>query len=255
MAYTNSSLATYTCISPNTYGARTHAIDTVTIHCTAGKGTAKSIGAIFATKTRRASSNYGIGYDGSIGLYVAEKNASQCSSNKANDQRAITIEVSSSNKHPYEVTKASYDALINLLVDICKRNPGIGKLRWKADKKLVGQTSVQNMTAHRWFAAKACPGDYLYNRFGQIADEVNARLSGNATAQNGTDNTAYKVKVTVTSLRIRCGPGTNYAATGNKLAPGVYTVVATISGKGSNSGWGKLKSGAGWIALDYATKL
>lgn len=255
MGYSNSSLATYTCISPNTYGARTHAIDTVTIHCTAGKGTAKSIGAIFAKKTRRASSNYGIGYDGSIGLYVAEKNASQCSSNKTNDQRAITIEVSSSNKPPYEITQDSYEALINLLVDICKRNPGIGKLRWKADKKLVGQTSVQNMTAHRWFAAKACPGDYLYNRFGQIADEVNARLISNATAQNGTDNKAYKIKVTVTSLRIRCGPGTNYALTGDKVAPGVYTVVDTSSGNGSATGWGKLKSGAGWIALDYATRL
>lgn len=252
MAYSNSSLVTYTCISPNTYGTRTHTIDTVTIHCTAGQGTAKSIGAIFAKASRKASSNYGIGKDGSIGLYVEEKNASQCSSNKANDQRAITIEVSSSNVHPYEVTDAAYKALIKLLVDICKRNPSIGTLKWKADKSLIGQTSVQNMTAHRWFAAKACPGDYLYNRFGQIASEVNAQLVGTTSNdQNGS----FKVRVTITNLNIRCGPGTNYAKTGSKVTPGVYTITETSSGSGSTAGWGKLKSGAGWISLDYATKV
>jgi hypothetical protein len=56
------------------------------------------------------------------------------------------------------------------------RNPGIKNLRWKGDKSLIGQVDKQNMTVHRWFAAKACPGDYLYNRHGQIAEEVNARL-------------------------------------------------------------------------------
>lgn len=67
-------------------------------------------------------------------------------------------------------------ALIDLCTDICKRN-GIKKLLWKADKSLIGQVDKQNMTVHRWFANKSCPGDYLYNRHSEIAELVNKRLS------------------------------------------------------------------------------
>lgn len=125
--------------------------------------------------SRQASSNYGIGYDGRIGMYVEEKDRSWCSSNAANDNRAITIEVASDTKEPYAVTAKAYAALIDLLVDICKRN-GIKELKWKADKSLIGQPDKQNMTVHRWFANKSCPGTYLYERHAQIASEVNKRL-------------------------------------------------------------------------------
>jgi len=70
--------------------------------------------------------------------------------------------------------------LIDLLTDICRRN-NIKQLLWKADKSLIGQVDKQNMTVHRWFAAKACPGDYLYERHGQIAAEVNKRLGATVT--------------------------------------------------------------------------
>ena len=76
----------------------------------------------------------------------------------------------------WPVSDAAYRSLIALLVDICRRN-GIKRLLWKGDKSLIGQVDKQNMTVHRWFAAKACPGDWLYSRHGQIADEVNAKLS------------------------------------------------------------------------------
>lgn len=98
-----------------------------------------------------------------------------CSSNAANDNRAITIEVASDTKEPYAVNAKAYAALIDLLVDICKRN-GIKELKWKADKSLIGQPDKQNMTVHRWFANKSCPGTYLYERHAQIASEVNKRL-------------------------------------------------------------------------------
>ena len=58
------------------------------------------------------------------------------------------------------VSDAAYRSLIALLVDICRRN-GIKRLLWKGDKSLIGQVDKQNMTVHRWFAAKACPGDWL----------------------------------------------------------------------------------------------
>lgn len=173
----DSPLVSYTKISPNTWGKRTRAIDTVSIHCVVGQSSVETLGQMFAPKSRKASANYGIGYDGRIALYCPENMASQCTSNKANDMRAITIEVASDTTHPYAVTAAAYNALIDLLVDICRRNKGIPRLLWRGDKSLIGQVDKQNMTVHRWFANKACPGDYLYQRHGAIAAEVNKRLN------------------------------------------------------------------------------
>ena len=105
-------------------------------------------------------------------------NRSWCTSNAANDHRAITIEVANNGGAPdWPVSDKAYAALLDLLTDICRRN-GIKKLLWRGDKSLIGQVDKQNMTVHRWFAAKACPGDYLYNRHGEIAAEVNRRLEG-----------------------------------------------------------------------------
>lgn len=204
----NSPLVTYTRLSPNHTAGRkldgkTYAIDTVTIHCAVGQLTAKQIVNLpgFTTYDPKngASCNYAVGKDGSIGLCVEEENRSWCSggtdkngkpiyvngiSGRMNDFRAITIEVASDTTHPYAVTDAAMEALISLLVDICQRNPGIGQLRWKGDKTLVGDVAAQNMTVHRWFAPKLCPGDYLYERHGEIAAEVNRRL-----ADHGEDTT------------------------------------------------------------------
>jgi hypothetical protein len=142
----------------------------------AGNLTIEACGSIFAPTSRKASSNYGIGSDGRIAMYVEEKDASWCSSSGANDNRAITIEVANTKaEHPRPVSERAYAALLDLVTDICRRN-GIKKLLWKGDKSLVGQVDKQNITAHRWFDAKACPGDYLYNRLSAIADEVNKRL-------------------------------------------------------------------------------
>ena len=172
----NSPLVDYTEISPNRTSPRKHAIDTITIHCVVGQCAVTTLGHEFAKASKRASSNYGIGYDGKIGMYVEECDRSWCSSNTANDERAITIEVASDTTPPYAVKDAAYKSLIKLLVDICQRN-GIKELKWKADKSLIGQPDKQNMTVHRWFANKSCPGDYLYDRHGQIAAEVNAILN------------------------------------------------------------------------------
>jgi hypothetical protein len=151
----------------------------------------ETLGDIFASASRKASSNYGIGADGRIGMYVEEKDRSWCSSNAANDHRAITIECASDKTHPYAINDKVYKALIELLVDICKRN-GIPELKWKADKSLIGQPDKQNMTVHRWFANKSCPGDYIYNRLGQIASEVNAKL--NSGSPNVNPEILYRVQ-------------------------------------------------------------
>jgi hypothetical protein len=256
----NSSLVTYTKLSPNCTKPRTHAIDTITIHCTAGgknstaKATANLEHFVTANSTSGASCNYVVGGDGSVALVVDEANRSWCSSNKANDHRSITIEVAS-NAAGTEVTDAAYQKLLDLVTDICKRN-GIKKLVWsttKADR--VNHKNGCNMTVHRDYANKACPGEWLYSRHGQIAAEVNKRLGSTTTTTaaaaqtaTSTSSTSYLVTVTASVLNVRKGPGTGYAVATQIKKGEVYTIVET------QGGWGKLKSGAGWINLAYTQK-
>lgn len=175
----NSSLVDYIKYSPNHSGRRNHKIDTITIHCVVGQCSVETLGNIFANPSLEASSNYGVGYNGRIGLYVDEANRSWCSSSGSNDNRAVTIEVASDTYHPYAVNDKAYNATVKLVADICRRN-GIKKLMWRADSSLIGQVDKQNMTVHRWFANKSCPGDYLYKRMGDIANRVN-ELLGSST--------------------------------------------------------------------------
>lgn len=211
----NSPLVDYTRISPNKNSPRNHKIDTITIHCVVGQCTVETLGNIFAPTSRQASSNYGVGTDGKIGMYVEEKDRSWCSSNAANDNRAVTIEVASDTKHPYAVNDRAFAALLDLVTDICKRS-GIKKLVWstkKADR--VNHKNGCNMTVHRDYANKSCPGDYLYNRHGEIAAEVNRRLGVADTAPDAgaaQGVTVYTVKKGDTLSQIAAKYGTTYQA-------------------------------------------
>lgn len=181
----NSTLVTYTKLSPNKNTPRNHVIDTITIHMVEGQLSVETLGEIFAKKSRKASSNYGIGSDGRIALYVDESDRSWCSGNPANDHRAITIEVASDKTSPYAVNSAAYNALIDLCTDIVKRNPGFkGSLKWADDSNLVGLVDKQNMTLHKWFQDTPCPGEWLHSRMGQIAKAVNVRLNEKTYSQN-----------------------------------------------------------------------
>lgn len=310
MAYSNSSLVSYTKLSPNHSGLRTHSIDRITPHCVVGQCSVETLGNIFAPRSREASSNYGIGYDGRVGMYVEEKNRSWCSSSNANDQRAVTIECASDTSEPYAFRDVVYQKLIILCVDICKRN-GKTKLLWLGDKTKTLNYSPKPdemiLTVHRWFANKSCPGNWMYARMGDLAAKVTAQLGGtskpsvnqlyrvrkswaDAKTQKGAfkslDNAKkcadknpgysvfdvngknvytpgastpatkpFLVQVSITDLNIRRGPGTNYARTGSFTGRGVFTITEVKSGQGSTAGWGKLKSGAGWISLDYAKRI
>ncbi len=320
MAYTNSSLVSYTKLSPNHSGQRTHSIDRITPHCVVGQCSVETLGNIFLPTSRQASCNYGIGVDGRVGMYVEEKNRSWCSSSNANDQRAVTIECASDTTEPYAFKDVVYQTLITLCTDICKRN-GKSKLLWLGDKDKTlsyePKSDEMVLTVHRWFANKSCPGSWMYARMGDLAEKVTAQLgsgtSGDTEAEypekltegyyrvrkawsdsksqkgaykilsnakkcadanpgysvfdnNGvniyTPNTSTKaapdvpftVKVSISDLNIRKGPGTDYAKTGKFTGKGVFTIVEVQSGQGASAGWGRLKSGAGWISLDYAVK-
>ena len=318
MTYTNSSLVSYTKLSPNHSGQRTHSIDRITPHCVVGQCSVETLGNIFLPTSRQASCNYGIGVDGRVGMYVEEKNRSWCSSSSANDQRAVTIECASDTTEPYAFKDVVYQTLIKLCVDICKRN-GKKKLLWLGDKDKTlsyePKSDEMVLTVHRWFANKSCPGSWMYARMGDLAAKVTAQLGGGASEDTETEypekltegyyrvrkawsdsksqKGAYKilsnakkcadanpgysvfdasgkvvyapvasatdvpflVKVSINDLNIRKGPGTDYAKTGKFTGKGVFTILEVKSGKGSTAGWGRLKSGAGWISLDYAAKI
>ena len=177
MTYTNSPLVVYTKISPHKTLNRNHIIDTITIHCMAGNLTVETCGNVF--QNREASSNYGIGNDGRIALYVNEKDASWATSNPQNDHRAVTIEVANDGGENtgWHVSDKAMESLINLITDICKRN-NIKKLIWSTNKSdRINHRNGCNMTVHRDYKNKSCPGDFLYNKHSYIANEVNKRLN------------------------------------------------------------------------------
>ena len=201
MGYTNSSMVSYTKLSPNHSGQRTHSIDRITPHCVVGQCSVETLGNIFLPASRQASSNYGIGVDGRVGMYVEEKNRSWCSSSNANDQRAVTIECASDTKSPYAFKDAVYQTLIKLCVDICKRN-GKKKLLWLGDKTKTLNYSPKAdemvLTVHRWFANKSCPGDWLYARLGDLASKVTASLAVSSKPAASTGKVKVGNLVTIT---------------------------------------------------------
>ena len=261
----NSPLVDCTMKSPNHSGARTHSLDRITPHCVVGQFTAEGIGNCFLSSSREASCNYGIGTEGRVVLCVDESNRSWCSSSRSNDQRAVTIECASNTSSPYAMNSKVYNKLIDLCVDICKRN-GKTKLIWFGDKeKTLNYTPAKNemvITVHRWFANKACPGDWLYSRLGDLAKTVTQRLKGTSKTSSKSSKTStptakatktkssssFKVKITTSNLNVRKGAGTNYGISTVIHKDEVHTITKT------QGNWGKLKSGAGWICLDYTER-
>lgn len=182
----NSPLVDCKVISPNRNSPRNHAIDRLTPHCVVGQLSAETIGSCFAPVSRQASCNYGIGHDGRVVLICDEGDRSWCSSSPSNDHRAITIECASDKEHPYAMNSVVYEKLILLCADICRRY-GKKKVLWLGSKEaaLAYQPKADEMvlTAHRWFAAKACPGDWLYSRYGELAERINQLLSSAGSSE------------------------------------------------------------------------
>lgn len=179
--YSNSPLVEYVKISPYKNSGRveknlnpTGAIDKITIHHMAGNLTIETCANVF--QNSKASSNYGIGSDGRMAMYVEEKDRSWASSNAANDYRAITIEVANDggDSTGWHVSDEAIASLIKLCVDVCKRN-GIPKLIYTGDPS-------GNVTRHNMFVATACPGPYLQSKFDYIVEQVNAQIAPPAPA-------------------------------------------------------------------------
>lgn len=182
----NSSLVSYTKLSPNCDHPRNHAIDKITIHHMAGDLSVETCGNLFAKPSYEASSNYGIGSDGRVGLYVDEGDRAWASASPSNDNRAVNIEVANdATGGDWPVSDAAYRKLIDLCVDICQRN-GIKALNYTGG-------ADGNLTEHRMFTATACPGPYLHKRMGRIAAEVSNRLNKTSHPSEIVTQVAWEV--------------------------------------------------------------
>ena len=213
----NSKLVSYTRLSPNNSGRRTHAIDRITPHCVVGQLSVETLGGLFARSSYQASCNYAIGSDGRVALIVDEGQRSWCSSSNANDQRAVTIECASDKTSPYAFNTTVYNKLVDLCVDICKRN-GKTRLLWISDKAKAlayePKSGEMLLTVHRWFANKSCPGPWMMDRMGDLAAKVTARLAGTAAADPGQQDTVphyYRVRKTWADEKSQVGAYSVYA--------------------------------------------
>ena len=170
---------------------------------------------------RQASSNYGIGTDGRVGLYVDESRRAWTSSNRENDNRAVTIEVANDGGAPnWHISDKALAKTIDLCVDICQRN-GIKKLNFTGDK-------TGNLTMHKWFASTLCPGPYLESKFPHIASEVNKRLGASTSTTETKKETAevYSLKQFIMDVQKACGAAVDGIA-GSETISKTVTISAT----------------------------
>lgn len=234
MPYTNSPLVSFTKLSPNNSGTRTHAIDRITPHCVVGQSSVEALGDLFANPARQASCNYAIGADGRVGMYVPESNRSWCSSSRENDQRAITIECASDATYPYAFRSVVYSKLIDLCVDICWRN-GKKKLLWLGEKsktlEYVPADDEMILSVHRWFENKSCPGEWMYSRMSDLAEKVTAQLGGTNTPSNPIEDNIVLTECMIPGVVLKRGSRGGYVKALQTLLSAQGFAVGSIDGK------------------------
>lgn len=163
---------------------------TIIPHCIAGNPRAEAQAAAFQKPGRGASAHYIIDSWGTIIQGVPEDCRAWTTGGDLNvngltgsmmDHEAITFEIANITREPlWAMSPEAINSMTFLMVDICKRN-GIPCVKWQGNKFLAGHPDQQNIAAHRWFARKSCPGDFLYNNMGAVADVVNFYLAKDST--------------------------------------------------------------------------
>lgn len=282
-------LATYESLSPNATKPRTKKIRRLIPHCMAGNLTIEACLNLARFKNaddvNGASCNYAIDSKGRVGLGVDEINRAWCTSNRNADMEGISFEIANDGGADtgWHMSDAAINAWLDLATDIAKFY-GYAKVAYYGNKDNLGSSDEMVIQFHRWYAAKACPGDYFVGITPRLVIEINARLAGKAatrfvgptskassvavtqpatavqtTAKAPTQQTSasskfkeYKVSVSAPSLNVRGGPGTNHNVVSVlRNDKNIYTIVDEEIGPGSKTVWCKLKSGAGWLSKDF----
>ena len=244
----NSTLATYIWKgSKSNCNTRDHAIDTITIHHMAANGTCEGCFSTLAYKGDPGSVNYGIETGGVIGLMIDEDLRAWTSNSRANDMRAVTIEVANdqpSNAGGWHVSDKAMTSLINLCADICKRR-GKTKMIWCGSLDATNARKFANdemrMTIHKWFAATGCPGEYLESKMSFIANEVTKRLNSTPTPKPG------RVAATHSCYTYDSDKKGNPAVNGPYKAGSQWTVEKIVTYAGQT--WGKIKGAETWVRM------
>lgn len=221
----NSSLVCYTRLSPNCSSRNGRRICKITPHHMAGNLSVETCGSVFAPTARKASSNYGIGSDGRIALYVPESLRAWTSSSAANDCQAVTIEVANSSVGgDWPVSDKAYESLVALCVDICRRN-GMTRLTWTGD-------ASGTLTNHDMFVSTNCCGPYLKRKMPELCEEVNRRL-GNASYEPSSPSSESEPS---TGVKEGTGFGGRYVCQANgcrvRCAPSLSGQVVAAYNKG-----------------------
>lgn len=282
----SSGMEVYMRISPNSTKPRNKKIRRLTPHCVAGNlkiETTLGLSSFINYDTNKgASTNYTIGTDGRIGLGVEETNRAWTTSCRENDMEAITFEISNNGGAPdWPMSDMAIESWLRLAENIV-RFYGFKRVAYKAKPSSVARgvettekwiktwdvdPDAMIITFHTWYVNKSCPGNFLMKKMPSLVDELNKRLGNYAQEEKpipvekpSTNNKVpYLIKINTPALNVRKGPGIKY---GTNLTltndPNTYTIVEESEGNISSTEvgkWGRLKSGAGWIALKYTKKV
>lgn len=186
----NSKLATYTNISPKSSSRNGNKVERIIVHHMAFVSTAKACCDSHKNSSRQVSANYYIGKNGDIAQGVDESRRAWTSGSFDADGKAVTIEVSNSvNGNPkggdgWLVSDKAFNALVELCADICKRN-GIKELTFTKNK------AKDTLSGHKQWDSTVCPGDYLYGKFPELCEKVNAKLTAKEEPKQTSDKIYY----------------------------------------------------------------
>lgn len=206
----------------------------IVLHYVGATGSAEANCKYFQNTYRGASANYFVGHNGEIYMCVEDSNVAwHCGAKTykhptCRNSNSIGIEMCCrKGTNGWYFEEATVNSTVELVKELMKKY----------------NIPVENVIRHFEVTGKVCPEPYV--RDSQAWSSFKARL----TATTATASGSFKVKVTADSLNIRAGAGTKYKINGKITDKGVYTIVEV------NGAWGKLKSGAGWISLNYTKRL
>lgn len=245
---------------------RTGAIKYIVIHYVGATGDAKAnVNAFNKPTSTAASADFFVGHKGDIWQYNPDLKSRYTWAVGGKKQSAYGGSL-------YNVVKNSN----SVSIEMCVKNKGnqtVNSPDWYFTAETIDATielvkhlmkelniPAQNVVRHYDVNGKYCPGVVGWNAPSGSETAWNnfkAKLTGSTVNLNGSTaptDESFKVRVSITNLNIRKGPGTNYGVVG-VIKPTVYTIVDIKAGQGSVNGWGKLKSGMGWISLDYAKRV
>ena len=238
----------YKMLGRNFTPGRPWGITSVTIHHMAGDLDADACNRVW--RNSGTSAHYSIDRNGKIVQHVNDTDrAWACGDgvgvNSGGNDRSISIEHANCKNGPWLVHDAAIESGAHLVAALC-RYYKLGRPQWG-----------KNVFPHRHWKSTACPGELAGSqnaRYMRRAQEWYDAMCGGKPAPKPQPSTAHRVKVTAPVLNIRRGPGTDSPIVGKITDRGVYTVTSEAPGPGSSK-WGKLKSGAGWIALDLTERV